>query len=430
MPKLTDAAIACLPVKANPYEVSDAASPGLRLCVYPKTGRKVFILRFRRPGSHKSAKLTLGSYMEGEEYTEAPAIGAPLTLAAARKLAATALLAKAHGRDPAAERQAQKLETSVAPVSSFADALPAYLKHVTMHNRSTKETSDVLEGWASPAIWGDKPLDAITSQNCFDLIERCRLKGFPGRKVLKPQPCDSRARLAHMVMQGFFSWCLRTRRIERTPLTGVEAPPPPPSRDRVLDDIELAALWHCCNELSPWHASVIRLLLCTGSRLREISELKFAEINGDTILLGPSRTKTKITHTVYLSSLAQEVLAATPRMNGCEYVFSFGSIPVNGWSDIKQKLDKAIERRLGRAIPAWRIHDARRTFVSRCAELGVPIHVCERLIGHSGGSFAGVVSTYNRYSYAKECREAVEKLAAHVRGIIEPAAEAVRGLAA
>jgi integrase len=426
MPKLTAASVACQNPKKQPYEVSDAKS-GLKLVVYP-SGRRVFILRYRRPGSNKSAKLTLGPYMEGSADTdEAPVIGQPLTLASARVLATEALRVKALGRDPGAERQAAKKTVEGELVTTFAATLSAYLAHISKTNRSAPEASDVLNGFAT--VWDSKVLAEISADDCHSLIERCRLKGLPGRKVLKPQPCESRARLCHMLLCGFFSWAVRTRRIERTPLTGVETPAPATPRDRVLDDAELAALWHTCGELSPWCAAAIRLLICTGARLREISELKLAEINGDTILLGPSRTKTKITHTIYLSSLAQQVLAATPRASSA-FVFSYGRVPVNGWTFLKQKLDKAIERRLGRAVPHWTLHDIRRSAVSRMAELEVPIHVCERLIGHKSWSFAGIVSTYNRYSYSKECREAVEKLAAHVRGIIEPAAETVRDLAA
>jgi hypothetical protein len=58
--KLTAAAVASLRPRANRYEVSDVAS-ALRVCVHP-SGRKVFILRYRRPGDQKPAKLTLGAF--------------------------------------------------------------------------------------------------------------------------------------------------------------------------------------------------------------------------------------------------------------------------------------------------------------------------------------------------------------------------------
>jgi integrase len=268
MPKLTTAAINCLKPRQDRYEVSDAASP-LRLVVYPSR-RKVFIVRYRRPDG-RPAKLTLGRYMEGGEHAGAPVIGAPLSLAGARELAASALRAKAHGRDLAAERQAAK-EVSLRK-ETFADVLPGYLAHLQKQHRSAREMSTVLRGFAT--LWADKPIDAISAQHCFDMVEHCRRESMPGRRAFKPGPSESRARLAFALLQGFFSWAVKQRKIEQSPMHGVEAPAAPTARERVLEDDEIRAFWVAAASLSPWHCACLRLLLLTGQRLREISELRF-----------------------------------------------------------------------------------------------------------------------------------------------------------
>ena len=49
------------------------------------------------------------------------------------------------------------------------------------------------------------------------------------------------------------------------------------------------------------------------------------------------------------------------------------SVPLNGWSKSKVALDEIS------GITGWTLHDLRRTFATRLAGLGVPIHVIEKL---------------------------------------------------
>jgi integrase len=414
--KLTAASIASLRPRSERYEVSD--TNGLRLVVYP-TGRKTWIVRFRRPDG-RPCKLTLGPFDLGAETSEAPVIGAPLTLASARTLACEAMRAKAHGRDPAAERQAAKASVSEKS-ETFTDTLPVYFAHIEKHNRSAKEMAATLRGFAT--VWRDKPLAEIDAQACHELVERCR-HGMPGQKVMKPGPKDSRACLAYTLLGGLFSWALRTRRIERSPMHGLERPQAATARDRVLDDAEIRTFWKACESLSPWHCAVLRLLLLTGARLREISELRSEEIGVRRFELGPQRTKNKRPHTIYLSSLAQEVMRdllcgehQAPE-GDADWVFSImGRAPIGGWTEVKAKLDAEM-RAQGWNGPAFRIHDLRRTAATGLARQGTPIHVTEKILNHASGTLTGVAAVYNRYDYQAECREALERWSETVRGIV------------
>src|SRR5215831_16365632 len=91
MRPLTDIAIQKLKPRVAQYEMPDAGARGLRVVVHP-TGRKSFVVRYRNAAG-RTRKLTLT---------------AGVTLAAARKLAADALLDVAQGRDPAAAKQAAR----------------------------------------------------------------------------------------------------------------------------------------------------------------------------------------------------------------------------------------------------------------------------------------------------------------------------------
>src|SRR5215813_10048082 len=99
MPKsLTDIAIQKLKPAPARYEVPDAGARGLRVVVQP-SGRKSFAVRYRNAAG-RARKLTLP---------------AGVTLAAARKLAADALLEVAQGKDPAtAKRTASRVARTQA----------------------------------------------------------------------------------------------------------------------------------------------------------------------------------------------------------------------------------------------------------------------------------------------------------------------------
>ena len=59
-------------------------------------------------------------------------------------------------------------------------------------------------------------------------------------------------------------------------------------------------------------------------------------------------------------------------------------------------------------VTAWTLHDLRRTYATNLAKLGVPIHIIERLLNHVSGSFAGIVSVYQRHQYLDEMRAAID----------------------
>src|SRR3974377_2136534 len=67
-------------------EVGDGQATGLYLQLYP-SGRKAWALRYRRPFDDRPAKLVLGPVISDAEIDAKPLIGAPLSLAAAGRLA-------------------------------------------------------------------------------------------------------------------------------------------------------------------------------------------------------------------------------------------------------------------------------------------------------------------------------------------------------
>jgi hypothetical protein len=53
--------------------------------------------------------------------------------------------------------------------------------------------------------------------------------------------------------------------------------------------------------------------------------------------------------------------------------------------------------------------------------MGVPLHVVEKCLNHTSGSFGGIVGVYQRHDFAAERREAMEAWAKHVISLIKAA---------
>lgn len=72
----------------------------------------------------------------------------------------------------------------------------------------------------------------------------------------------------------------------------------------------------------------------------------------------------------------------------------------------------------GELLANWTLHDLRRTAKTMVVRAGVRPDISERVLGHA---IAGVEGVYDRHSYLDEKREALEKLAAIVEGIVNMA---------
>jgi integrase len=71
-------------------------------------------------------------------------------------------------------------------------------------------------------------------------------------------------------------------------------------------------------------------------------------------------------------------------------------------------------------MPRWTtLHDLRRSVATGMAELGVQPHVVEAVLNHVSGHKSGVAGVYNRASYDKEKRAALDRWADHVLAAVE-----------
>ena len=229
------------------------------------------------------------------------------------------------------------------------------------------------------------------------------------------------ARLTHATLRKMFRWAVSRGDLDRSPLEGVEPPPPVPSRDRVLSDQEIALVWRGSEELGWPFAGLFRLLLLTGQRRDEVASLNWIELDRIQALwlLPAHRSKNKKPHLVPLSEQAIAVLDEFvdgedwPRQG---LVFSTtGKTPVSGFSKAKKRLDEYVATALEpNPLEPWRTHDLRRTVATGLQRLGVRFEVTEAVLNHVSGARSGIAGVYQRHDWAAEKREALAQWGASV----------------
>jgi Arm DNA-binding domain len=106
--KLTDVALRKYKPHASKIRIiSDPATESLYFIVY-QSGKKAWAMRFRRLGG-RAGKMILGRFdASGHELKDDPEVGQPLSLKAARALAATIHRRRARGEDVIGEHKARR----------------------------------------------------------------------------------------------------------------------------------------------------------------------------------------------------------------------------------------------------------------------------------------------------------------------------------
>jgi integrase len=425
--QLTAAAVQRLRPGKERREIPDGGCPGLYLIVQ-SSGARSWALRFRRPNG-KPAKLTLGPVdLTGNEVDGEPVIGAPLTLASARRLASELHHQRARGRDLVAARRRERLEREARGAKNFAQAATDFVEqHAMRRTRRWRDRVRLLglrpaaEGKGLELIpkglvdrWRERPITEIDGDDIHLIVNEARERGVPGLERRAARPSESQARTMFATLSKLFGWLVEQRRSRSNPCAGVHRPATLKARDRVLTDAEQVAFWKATDAERNEFGALLKLLLITGCRLNEVAQMRRAELSGDrgTWTIPGKRTKNNRTHVVPLPSIARALIASVPTEGDLVFTTD-GHHPVSGWSKIKNRLDAAMQ------IPPWRLHDLRRTCATGMAELGIAPHIVEAVLNHVSGARAGVAGTYNRAAYAGEKRAALERWAAHVEGLIK-----------
>jgi integrase len=370
-------------------EVWDEKTPGFGVRVSP-SGTKTFVLMYYV--GQRKRRLTLGRY---------PII----SLAGARRMALDALNRVANGSDPQAERR--NARTSL----HFNEVVEDFVNtHAAQHYRPSHahETARLLRA-RFVAAWAQRDIKDISKGDVIKLLDNVTGAGTPSAAIH-----------ALATIRKFFNWCVERGIVEANPCANLSRPALVGSRDRVLDNDEVAAVWAAVNTLDAPFSHIVRLLLLTAQRRGEVAGMHWSEISFEERMwsIPASRTKSNRAQLLPLSPLALSVIASIPRVDD-DIVFPArgnASAHPSGFSKVKRRLDELS------GVTDWTLHDLRRTVATHMAGMGVAPHVIERILNHTTGILGGVAGIYNRFQYLPEMRAALELWGQHIERLIGQAA--------
>lgn len=387
--RFTRQAVIDLTIPAGkPYHIAwDEALPGFGVRINPTN--KVWVVQYRAAG--KSRRETIGRVDA-------------ISLDEARKRAKASIARAQLGGDPQAEKAEERARASV----TLAAVSEHYLREAKRRLRPRSyETAEryLTVHWAplAPLALHKVRRSEIASR----LSEIGQAHGYFA------------ANGARAALSAFFGWAMGEGLVDTNPVIGTNKATEEVSREHVLRDGELAAVWRACGDND--YGRIVRLLIPTGQRREEVAAMTWDEIDFDAALwtIPRQRSKNGREHEVPLSPAAIEILASVPRREKRALLFGEGEGAFSGWSKSKAALDKRIAEN-GAAVRPWRLHDLRRTMATGMGDkLGVLPHVIEAILNHVSGHKAGVAGVYNKATYRTEKRDALERWAERITSLVE-----------
>ena len=335
--------------KRKVLAVSSGAGAGLCIEVRPDAVAKSWLYRYQFTG--KAKKMTLGNYPS-------------MSLTEARKAHMQAIAVLKSGRDPIAVARANKHKSSSVP--TFAELFNEWMEWKSVAKplkpRSLKAYSYTFDNYM---VELHKLLVTDLSRAVlFNHLAKLRKQTVSGTKktlTILQQSLD------YGVNTGVIT--INPSRTIRPSDIGATAAAP---RQRWLEREEVVAFWKGLEETGahPAQVNCLKLILLTGARRTEATEMRWDEIVGNKWIIPAERSKNSKSHTITLHQMALDVIAHQRGISGgSEFVFEAirgdkGYIDGNA---LRWLLERVRSLHMPQSEP-FTCHDLRRSFASGCAE--------------------------------------------------------------
>lgn len=373
---LTDTALKALKPQDKPYTVSDGR--GLYAEVL-STGSVVWRFRYRLNG--KQEKLTLGRYPD-------------LSLKMARLRRDEAARAVALGQSPVEAKRAAKAESAAqVTVREFGER---YFREIVAKDRKDSTLPRrYFDKSIVPAL-GNLQMQEVSVDDVRSVIWAKKEQGFDAAAG------QIRGLLKRLFDYGMTCGVTPSNPVLALPMRHIHRGKP---RERALSPEEIGVFLR-----ASYHSNIRRqfklalhLTLLTLARKSELLEARWSDVDlaAREWNVPAHNSKTGQPHTVYLSTQAAALFEELRRLaSGSEYVLPSRSSLKKPFA--KNALNKAlIVAMAGQDIPAFTIHDLRRTASTLLHEQGWNSDVVEKALNHTIGGVRGV---YNRAQYAEQRR--------------------------
>jgi integrase len=401
MPKLTENAIHKLQIPEGKREawLSDTDVQGLRVRA-TTGGAKTFMACWTDRATGERRREKLGAW------------GA-ITLADARTAARAILGDVARGEDPSEKRMLKRKAATEAKAAAALTlrVLVEQWAVIGLQKRKARYRAEATRAIAY-AFQGqlDQPANQLTRNavvTTLDALTQAGKTAMAGRTLAYGRAC--------------FSWARKRGMLPENPFHDLPISAGKVTRDRVLTDTEVRAIWEASLNLGWPFGPLIRLLLLTAQRREEVAGMRWSEIStdGSTWVIPAERAKNGRAHVVHLAPAARDIIATLPRFDGSDWVFTTtGRSSVSGFSKAKERLEAFMATNAGdvrHKMLGWRFHDFRRTAVSWMATAGHAPHIADRLLNHVNvGAISAVGAVYQRAEFLEERRQCLEAWSKHI----------------
>lgn len=391
---LTPRSIEAMRPEREAYRVPDLRCPGLAVRVAP-SGTKTWDALFRIKGTATVKRKALGSF---------PAV----TLAEARERMTALARAAQAGRDLLAEETTAKVETSKRIT------VEQLIEDYTKRGIAKLRTRHVVEVRLRRAL---RPLlamaaDDVSKRDIRDLLDAVSDRG-----------CNAEADSQKQVIFAFFRYGVRRDHLQSNPAAGLDKYHTLVPRERVLAAGEIHLFWNWLGdgaELHPDYSDVLRLELCTGARVGEISGMTVDEIDASRWIwtLPAARSKNKKPRMTPLVGIARDIIEKrlTSTQTGTVFTNTIGD-PLSS-VNIATTL---ISRRRSAPIKHFTTHDLRRTVATELVDLGISLDLVAAILGHEGGDKTTKILTrhYVRTDMTERKRVALAAWDARLKTFLE-----------
>ena len=386
--RLTDRAIRAInPPRDGAMFVYDSEVPyfGLRTLA---SGTKAFVYGYRNKEG-RLHRVTLGRW---------PTLTATAARLRAREMAGQI----ANGRDPHEELQERKSGESVE------DLVDLYCSRHLNKLRTGVQTERFLRTEVIP--WFGKLTKAAS-------IRRRDIVRMVERKAVSSPISANRLLTA---TKRLCNWAVEKDLLDGSPAAGIKRPTKEKTRDRVLSETEILEFWTklpAAQRMTEGTRVALKLILILAQRPGEVCAMEWTELDlaKGWWELPREKTKSDRTHRVPLSDMALDLIRGQPKAD--PWVFP----SVNGQSLRRMALSHAVRRNGCFGLARWTPHDLRRTAVTHMGGLEVDRFVIERVLNHVDDTVGGI---YDRYSYDKQKRRALNKWERRLKSIIGGSVEA------
>jgi integrase len=359
-----------------------------------------FALRIRVDAAGKVQRTYVAQYRFNGQ-TRKPKLGDELPVDAARRKAEKLFAQVLLGTDPAAEKEAAKIE---AQKLTFSGAVQLYLdqKAKEVRSNSYKPAKLYLTGAKYFPTLHKMRLDKITRSDIAHRLDSiCTESGAPT------------AGQARAHLSSLFSWGIERCYCRENPVIGTATfEGAKRKRNRVLSDDELRTVWNACNMESDF-GRIVRLMILTGCRRQEIGGLRWSEFDdfdAGIVTIPGERTKNHLPLMLTLPAMAMDIIRSVPRRIGRDHLFGERAAGFVTWGHAKKAFGVVFDT-------AWTLHDIRRTLSTGMNEIGIEPHIVEAILNHVSGHKEGVAGVYNHAQYKLPKRNALAMWADHVASI-------------